>query len=356
MRIIVAGGKTGGHIFPALSVIKALKKIEDNVFVFFIGSGSKTEKAILEGEPIFYEKIDVYPIMGMGLRAIKSIFYLPLSLLDAIEKVKRIRPDCILGMGGYASGPVILAGWMAGIPSFIHEQNYHPGLTNKVLKYFVRKVFYSFRESGKFFGKKGVYTGNPVREEFFKIEKEKSDLFTILVFGGSQGSSLLNDVFIRAIPEINQRIKNLRVFHSTGEKDYEKVLEEYKKFQFSWEVKPFFKDIWNYFSMADILVTRAGASTIFEILASGKASILIPFAKSAGSHQLKNAMELKKRGVAEVILEEEISGKTLAEKIIELFQNKEKIEEMERKAREMVEKDSALRIAQTILKELKGNV
>lgn len=356
MRIIVAGGKTGGHIFPALSVIKELRKMKDNVFVFFIGSGSKIERKILEEESLVYEKIDVYPIMGMGLKALKSIFYLPLSLLDALEKIKRIKPDCILGMGGYSSGPVILAGWMRGIPSFIHEQNYHPGLTNRILKYFARKVFYSFRESGKYFGKKGVYTGNPVREEFFNIKREKSDFFTILVFGGSQGSSILNDAFLEAIPELSMKIGNLRVFHSTGERDYQKVLEEYKKFNFPWEVKPFFNDIWNYFSKADILVSRAGASTIFEILASGKASILVPFSKSASSHQLKNAMKLKEKGVAEVILEEEISGKVLVDRIIDLFENKWKIEEMEEKARNLAEKDSSRRMAQAILKELGENV
>lgn len=356
MRIIVAGGKTGGHIFPALSVIKELRKIGGNVSVFFIGSGSKIEKMLLESEPVVYEKIDVYPIMGMGFKALKSILHLPFALSDALEKLERIKPHCILGMGGYSSGPIILAGWLKGISTFIHEQNYEPGLTNRILKVFVRKVFYSFRESGKFFGKKGVYTGNPVRDEFFGIKKEKSEYFTILVFGGSQGSSVLNEAFLKAIPEIKEKIEKLRVFHSTGENDYEKVIEEYKKFNFAWDVKPFLDNIWEYFAKADILVTRAGASTIFEILSAGKASILIPFARSAGSHQLKNAMELKRKGVAEVVLENELSGKTLAEKIIKLFENQELIKEMEEKGRSLAENDSSIRIAQTILKEMRENV
>ncbi len=356
MRIIVAGGKTGGHIFPALSVIKEMRKLEKNVSVFFIGSGSKIEKMLLEEEPLVYEKIEVYPIMGMGIKALKSIFYLPLSLFDALEKVKRIKPHCILGMGGYSSGPIIIAGWLKGIPTFIHEQNYEPGFTNKILKNFVKKVFYSFRESGKFFGKKGIYSGNPVRKEFFEIQREKSEFFTVLVFGGSQGSSVLNNAFLKALPELKKKIEKLRVFHSSGERDYEKVLQEYKKFDFIWEVKPFFNDIWNYFAKADLLVSRAGASTIFEILSAAKASILVPFAKSAGSHQLKNAMELKNKGVAEIILEKELSGETLANKIIDLYQYREKIEEMEKKAKNLVEREASLTIAKTILKEIKENV
>ncbi len=356
MRIIVAGGKTGGHIFPALSVIKELRKMESNISVFFVGSGSKIEKMLLEREPVVYEKIEVYPIMGMGIKALKSILHLPLSFSDALEKVKRIKPHCILGMGGYSSGPMILAGWLKGIPTFIHEQNYEPGLTNRILKNFVKKAFYSFRDSGRFFGKKGVYTGNPLRGEFFEIKKEISEYFTILVFGGSQGSSVLNDAFLKAIPELAEKIEKLRVFHSTGERDYEKVLEEYRKFDFIWEVKPFFVNIWDYFAKANILITRAGASTIFEILSAGKASILVPFGKSAGSHQLKNAIELKEKGVAEVILEKELSGKTLADKIIDLFQNSEKIEDMEKKAKSLVERDSSIRIARAILKEIKENV
>lgn len=356
MRIIIAGGKTGGHIFPALSVIKELKEAEKNVSVFFIGSGSKIERMLLEEEPIVYEKIDVYPIMGMGLRAIKSILCLPFSLFEALEKVKRIKPQCILGMGGYSSGPVIIAGWLKGVPTFIHEQNYEPGLTNRILKIFVKKVFYSFRDSGKFFGKKGVYTGNPVRKEFFEIERKKNEYFTILVFGGSQGSSLINNIFLKALHRIGEKIEKLRVFHSTGERDYERVLEEYRKFNFLWEVKPFFNRIWDYFEKADILITRAGASTIFEILSAGKASILIPFAKSAGSHQLKNAIELKKKGVVEVIVEKELSEEHLAQKIIYLYQNPERIKEMEEKAKNLVERDSSRRIAQMVLKEIGGNV
>ena len=356
MRIIVAGGKTGGHIFPALSIIKELRKIKGNISVFFIGSGSKIERMLLEGEPVVHEKINVYPIMGMGLKAIKSFLYLPLSLFDALEKVKRIKPDCILGMGGYSSGPVIIAGWLRGVPTFIHEQNYVPGFTNRILKFFVRKVFYSFRESGRFFGRKGIYTGNPIREEFFEVRGEVSDYFTILIFGGSQGSSILNSSFVRTLPMISEKIDNLRIFHSTGEADYEKVLEEYKRYNFVWEVKPFFNNMWDYFAKADLIVSRAGASTIFEILSSGKASILVPFAKSAGSHQLRNAMELKKKGVAEVILEKELSEVKLASKILELFQDRKKLKEMGEKAKDLVERDASLRIAQSILKEIKENV
>lgn len=356
MRIIISGGKTGGHIFPALSVIKELKEAGKNVSVFFIGSGSKIERMLLEEELVVYEKIDVYPIMGMGLRAIKSILYLPFSLFDALEKVKRIKPQCILGMGGYSSGPVIIAGWLKGVPTFIHEQNYEPGLTNRILKIFVKKVFYSFRDSGKFFGKKGVYTGNPVRKEFFEIKRKKDEYFTILVFGGSQGSSLINNTFLNVLHRISEKIEKLRVFHSTGERDYERVLEEYRKFNFLWEVKPFFNRIWDYFGKADILITRAGASTIFEILSAGKASILIPFAKSAGSHQLKNAIELKKKGVVEVIVEKELSEEHLAQKIIDLYQNPERIKEMEEKAKNLVERDASWKIAQIVLKEIGGNV
>ncbi len=353
MRIIIAGGKTGGHIFPALSVVKEMRKMVGNLSVFFVGSGSKIEKIALEEEPIIYEKIESYPIMGVGIKALKAIFYFPLSLLDALEKTKRIKPHCILGMGGFSSGAVIIAGFLKGIPTFIHEQNYKPGLTNKILKIFVKKVFYSFRNSGKFFGKKGIYTGNPVREEFFEVKREKSDIFTILVFGGSQGSTVLNEAFLKALPSIVEKVGRLRVFHGTGERDYKKVLEEYKKMNIEWEVMPFFKNIWDYFSKSDLLITRAGASTIFEILASGKASILVPFEKSAGAHQMENAMELKKEGAVEIISEKELSAEILESRIIEFVNNPSKIKEMEEKAKELAERDSAIRIAQTILKEIK---
>ncbi|MGQ9617390.1 MAG: undecaprenyldiphospho-muramoylpentapeptide beta-N-acetylglucosaminyltransferase [Candidatus Aminicenantia bacterium] len=353
MRILIAGGKTGGHIFPAIAVMKEMKNTKSNVSFFFIGSGSNIEKLVFEGEPIFYEKINVYPIMGMGLKALKSIFLLPLSLFDSLDKIKRIKPHCILGMGGYSSGPVILAGFLKGIPVFIHEQNFKPGLTNRILKIFAKKVFYSFRNSGKYFGKKGVYTGNPVRDEFIKIKEEKGEEFTILVFGGSQGSSLLNNVFAKAVPKISESLGKLRVFHATGEKDYEMILKEYERLNsVKWEVKPFFRNIWDYFVKADLLITRAGAGTIFEILACGKASILIPFSKSAGSHQIENAFELKREKVSEVILEKELSEDLLSSLVIELARNPMRIKEMEEKAKSLAVIDSATRISNAILKEI----
>ncbi len=331
-KIIISGGGTAGHIHPALAVGLKLKERDPDCTITFVGTTRSLEQQIMTHYNAHFIPLNIEGIKGRGFKIIKSILLLPLSFLKSLTILMRRKPHLVLGVGGYSSGPIVLlASWLR-IPTLIMEQNVHPGLTNRLLRRWVDKAVVSFEQSLPHFKGKAVFIGNPVREEFYTLSpKERNSRLTLLIFGGSQGSHFLNEGVVRALPLLKNDRAHLKIIHQTGEKDFDWVEQSYK--QEGYEevtVAPYFKDIANYFQISDLIISRAGATTIAELIASQKASLLVPFSQAADNHQLLNARELEKVEGAEVITEKEFGPVVFSEKITGFIENKQKITEMEK--------------------------
>ena len=253
--------------------------------------------------------IDVEGIKGRGWKkGMPVLMKLPKSILQSASIIRRFSPSFALGVGGYSAGPFCLAAKLLGIPTAIHEQNSYPGVTNRLLSKFVDRIFISFEESRPYFKKKiPILTGNPVRRELFlsQVNKpEDGDEFTVLVVGGSQGAKAINEAFVEALMLLNSRGNMIEVIHQTGKGDHSRVVEEYRVRGLKGEVVPFIRDMGSAYSRADIVVGRAGATTIFELAALGKPSILIPYPHATNNHQEINAGVLVRAGGAEMISQE----------------------------------------------------
>lgn len=330
--IVISGGGTAGHIHPALALGEKLKKRDPDCTLTFVGTTRALEKQIMAHYKAHFIPLKIEGIKGRGFKTLKSLLLLPLSFLKSLVILIRQKPDLVIGVGGYSSGPIVLlASWLR-IPTLIMEQNIHPGLTNRLLRRWVRKAVVSFERSLPHFAGKGIFIGNPVREEFYALApKERNGWLTLLIFGGSQGSHFLNEGIVRALPLLKTEKDHLKIFHQTGEKDWGWVEKNYKKEGFP-EVKvaPYFKNMANYFQKSDLIISRAGASTIAELIASQKASLLVPFSQATDNHQLLNAKELEKVDGAEVITESEFTPALVSKKILAFIKNKKRISEMEK--------------------------
>ena len=331
-KIIISGGGTAGHLYPALAVGDKLKEKDPALHLTFIGSRREVEKNIMKHYQVNFVALKIEGIKGRGLKAVKSLLLLPLSFLKSFVILLRIRPGLVIGAGGYSSGPVVLLASLMKIPTLILEQNLYPGFTNRLLIPWVRQAVVSFKSSPPSFKGKGIFIGNPVREAFYHLSpKENSEELTVLIFGGSQGSHFLNKAMIASLPLLKKEIKNLRIFHQTGKKDYEWVKKNYAQNGFKEvTVAPYFFEMADYFQKSDLIICRAGATTIAELIASQKASLLIPFSQATDNHQYFNARELEKIRGAEIILEKEFTPEIFADKIFSFLRNKDKINLMEK--------------------------
>ena len=346
-KIIISGGGTAGHIHPALAVGKMLREKDPACSLTFMGSTRLLEKRIMDRYEAHFIPLHIEGIKGRGIKILRALLLLPLSFLKSLLVLWRIKPDLVIGAGGYSSGPIVLlASWLR-IPTLIMEQNIRPGLTNRLLRRWVKKAVVSFERSLPYFKGKGVFIGNPVREEFYHLTpKQRNSGLTLLIFGGSQGSHFLNEGIVKTLPLLKSKKEHLKIFHQTGEKDLEWVDRCYKQEGFQEViVAPYFEEMANYFQKSDLIISRSGASTIAELIASQKASLLVPFSQAADNHQLLNARELEKAKGAEVITEEEFSPQLMAEKICQYSQNKQKITEMEANLAPLKVEDAAGRIA-----------
>lgn len=353
----MSGGGTAGHLYPGLAVSKKLKQREPNIHITFVGSGRDIEKKIMSHHEADFISLPIEGLKGRGWKIIKSLFILPYAFFKSIRILFRIKPNLVVGLGGYSSGPIVLLASMMKIPTLIMEQNLKPGFTNRILLPRVRKAVVAFNNSLPYFKGKGIFLGNPAREEFHLLSpKQRNSKLALLIFGGSQGSHFLNKGMIKAINFLKDTKQSLIIFHQTGEKDYTWVKENYDKTGFQdATVAPFFFNIADYFQKSDIVICRSGATTITELIASQKASVLIPFAKAADNHQVLNARELEQVQGAEIILEEDFSPQLLAEKILDFFNNKEKIERMESNLSSLKTRHTAENISSLCLKLMESN-
>jgi UDP-N-acetylglucosamine--N-acetylmuramyl-(pentapeptide) pyrophosphoryl-undecaprenol N-acetylglucosamine transferase len=337
VKTIIAGGGTGGHIFPGIAVAEELLKRDKKNRVLFIGTRKGLEARILPDMGFQLRTIDVEGIKRKGIaKSISASFKIPWSMFQSLMIVREFSPHMVLGVGGYASGPTVITAHFMGITTAIAEQNAIPGITNRILGRFVDKIFLAFPETKSFFPeKKVVVTGNPVREGFLEGEKDAEKTggkFTLLIFGGSQGAHTINRAVCDSLEYLKEIKGRLKVIHQTGESDSKWVADVYTDHGIDADVLPFIGDMSQAFRSADLLVCRAGATSIAEITASGKAAIFVPFPFAAGDHQTENARVLTDGGAAEMIYERDLSGKLLADVILRLYGNPEAIKKMEEKS------------------------
>jgi UDP-N-acetylglucosamine--N-acetylmuramyl-(pentapeptide) pyrophosphoryl-undecaprenol N-acetylglucosamine transferase len=331
--LILAGGGTGGHLFPALAVAKALIAEQKSAEVLFVGSRWGIEAEMVEREGFPFQSIPIRGIVGRGLKGIgQALWGIPASLLLSRKIFKEFKPQVVLGVGGYAAGPPLAAALWMKIPTAIMEQNVKPGLTNRILGRLVKKVFVGFEESQIYYDpSKTERTGIPIRWEWIPmVRKEK---FTLLILGGSAGAHRINLEIVRALRHLDLPKEELRIIHQTGKKDETWVRDAYREMGFLCEVSAFFPDMAEVYSRTDLVVCRAGAGTVAELTAYGLPAIFIPYPFAAGDHQRINAEKLVQKGAGRMILESDITEDLLAREIEELFHNSKRRASMAEQAR-----------------------
>lgn len=350
--LMVAGGGTGGHIYPAIAIAKEYLARGASREAVFVGTEYGLEKKIVPDAGFRLEFVRVAGLKGKSIGdTLKNVVRLPLGLVDAWRLVSRYRPKAVLGVGGYASGPVLLVAALRGVPTIIHEANAFPGLTNRVLSFFVRTIAVAFPEAIAKFRGKGIVTGNPIRAEFFEAAPKSgaSEKVRLLVFGGSQGSKILNDTMSGALVFMAHLKGRLEIVHQTGPKMLDQVREAYASSAFpDARVVPYLDAMASEMAAADLVVSRAGAMTVGELAAVGRAAVLVPFAAATNNHQEFNARALESAGGAVVITERELSPERLAARISELATAPEQLAEMGKRQRTMAVKDATAKIVKLI--------
>jgi UDP-N-acetylglucosamine--N-acetylmuramyl-(pentapeptide) pyrophosphoryl-undecaprenol N-acetylglucosamine transferase len=352
--MVVAGGGTGGHLFPGVAVAKEICRRFEGVEVLFVTGKRKMESEVLRKAGFRQASIAVEGMKGTGLlKGAWVALKLPWSFLQSLWIIREFSPQLVLGVGGYSAGPVCLAARVMGVSSAIHEQNSFPGVTNRLLCRVVNRVFISFEESRKHFSGGSIHlTGNPIRPEFVTSETKaggNGKLFTVAVVGGSQGARAINEAFVQALALLKERNRPCRVIHQTGELDYERTVALYKEKGVEAEVKPFIQDMARVYRESDLVVSRAGAGAVFEMAAMGKPSLLIPYPFAANRHQETNARFLAEAGAAEMILQEDLTGEVLADRIAKWMEDRAALEKMGQAARRVSKPDAAQKIADLLL-------
>ena len=345
MKIIIAAGGTGGHIYPGIAIANYIKEKEPEAEILFIGTDKGLEKELVPKEGY---KMDIIRVKGfkrrLSLDTFKTVKELFFGLKDAKRIIKTFKPDVVIGTGGYVCGPVLFTAWQCKVPTLIHEQNAFPGVTNRILSHFVDKVAASFPEAVPYFKKKErvVISGNPIRSEFKERNRENArlklsiplDKRVIVVTGGSQGALSINTSMIDVISEFKTR-KDIYIVHITGKKQYEKVIHMLREKNIDLssldhiKVVPYSFDMANLFKSSDLIIARAGAMTVSEIAAVGRSSILIPYPYATGNHQEFNARVITDKSGGVIILDKELNGKLLTDTITRIISNERKIKEME---------------------------
>lgn len=358
MKILIAAGGTGGHIFPGIAVAKEIMRRDEASEVLFIGTARGLETKIVPDNGFQLSLINSAGLKNVGFAGkLKGLAVLPKSFLEARQIIRQFRPHVVVGAGGYVSGPVLLMAAIMGVPTLVMDSNALPGFTNRRLARFVDKAALTFDDALPFFGKKGVVTGNPVRHEFFEVQrKERSENVHVLIFGGSQGARAINNAMADALEHLAKFAGRLSITHQTGEADFEKLRAAYAGSAFSnADLRPFISDMFVEFGKADFVICRAGATTCAELAAAGKASIMVPLPTAADDHQRKNAEALEKAGAARMIMQSELNGGSLSNEIGRLIESPEAIDEMEKAAKKMGREDAAAKTAD-LIEELKRNV
>jgi UDP-N-acetylglucosamine--N-acetylmuramyl-(pentapeptide) pyrophosphoryl-undecaprenol N-acetylglucosamine transferase len=337
--LLIAGGGTGGHVFPAIAVAREwLRRGPEGArSVVIVGTESGMESRLVPQAGLPLETIRVAGLKGMGgAKLLRNLAMLPGGVWDSEKIVQRHNFNVAFGVGGYASGPMILAARLHGIPAMIFEPNVEPGFTNRVLANLANRVACGFAETAKRFGERAVSTGIPVRHEFFSIKrKEHREPFNILITGGSRGALPINRAVVDSLDILATRKNQLFIVHQTGERDYNAVRVAYARREFRAEVVPFIENMAERFAQADLILCRSGAITTAEVAAAGRAAIFIPFGAATDAHQTRNAEAMQNAGAARLLPQTELTPERLTKEIFTLLDQPPRITEMEEQARRL---------------------
>jgi UDP-N-acetylglucosamine--N-acetylmuramyl-(pentapeptide) pyrophosphoryl-undecaprenol N-acetylglucosamine transferase len=351
MKLLISAGGTGGHIFPGIAVAEAFTGMHESNDVVFVGTRQGMEGGIIPRYGFKLLFIEAHQFQG------KNIFSKVATLVRLLQGIRAAKvvinlekPDAILGMGGFTCVPTILAGVMLGMPTYLHEQNVEPGLANKLLSRFVRSTFVSFEATKKYLKTKRVYhTGNPLRKTLkaVKATEEKSG-FNVFIFGGSRGARSINESTLTLLPFM-ESYKNTVMYHQTGTEDYEHIKKAYDGLKIEHEVFPFTDHMEKYYKLSDVVISRSGATTIFELAYFKKAAILVPYPFSAGQHQKTNAMHVASLGGAYVVENDQLSGGKLHDLLLGLMNDPGHVKEMGNSIGKLYIEDAAERIIKEIV-------
>ncbi|MEK6321595.1 MAG: undecaprenyldiphospho-muramoylpentapeptide beta-N-acetylglucosaminyltransferase [Acidobacteriota bacterium] len=353
MKVIIAAGGTGGHIFPGVAIAREFKRRDPSTEILFVGTSRGLESKIVPREGFDLELIKVGALKGVAVfERIKSLGGLPPSFVSARRILKQFRPGVVIGVGGYSSGPTLLMAALSRIPTMVVEPNAMPGFTNRVLARFVDAAALSFADAQKYFGDRGVVTGNPVRVDFARLTKKaRGEKLNVLIFGGSQGARAINQAMIAALPLLASSKNRLAITHQTGEADFEMTQRAYAAAGFdSADVKPFIHEMADQFARADVLICRSGATTVAEVAAAGKAAIFIPFPFATDDHQRKNAEAFERVGAGRMILQNDLTPARLAGELNRLINQPDEIDRMEEASRSLGRADSTERAVDLAIK------
>src|SRR5579871_889451 len=345
MRILIAGGGTGGHVIPALAIARELKA-RYNAEVLFVGTARGMENRLVPQAGFGLMRVKVGALKNVSLATrLRTVFDLPRAVVDSRKIINVFHPDVVVGVGGYASGPAMAAAILMHVPTLAFEPNYVPGFANKMVGHRVSAAAVHFEQTQTFFNNAQV-VGVPVRPEFFQVQPvNRNQPPTLLIFGGSQGARAINQAMVAAAPQVLRQIPQLRIIHQTGEREYNDVQAAYKNAGIAAEVSAFIDDMPAAFARADLLLCRAGASTIAEATAAGKPAIFVPLPTAADDHQRHNAQTLVAGNAARLLPQAELTPERLTAEIASLLQDRAELARMSEAARAFAHPDAAAKIA-----------
>ena len=348
LRVVIAGGGTGGHLYPGMAVAQEFVRRDRSATVTFAGTARGIETKLVPKAGFELDLLRSAGLKGKSLASlVRGVGILPLSWLDAWRILSRRRPDIVIGVGGYSSGPVVMAAAFRGIATMVLEQNAAPGLTNRTLARVVRAAAVTYEASLPFFRGRGFVTGNPVRSEFFETsnaELRTSNVRRVLVLGGSQGAHAINVAMVAAAAELVRSQPGVEIVHQTGERDLAAVRDGYRAAGIEARAESFLDPVAREVKAADVIVCRAGATTLAELAAAGKPAVLIPFPHATDDHQRKNADVLVRAGAAVMVEERDLSGASLAAAAGALLGDAARRAAMSAAARTLARPDAAARI------------
>jgi UDP-N-acetylglucosamine--N-acetylmuramyl-(pentapeptide) pyrophosphoryl-undecaprenol N-acetylglucosamine transferase len=337
MNVTITGGGTGGHLFPAIAIAQEFQRRDRMHAIQFIGSARGLEAQVLPRAGYQLQTVNIKGFAGKGLlQKIESLLSIVPAVLRARSLLRAFRSQVVIGVGGYISFPAVIAGRMLGLPVALHEQNSVPGLSNRLLSCWAKRIFVTYEESMRCFSAdKTIHSGLPLRTVPVVDGYEKQDrtVRTVCVSGGSQGAHEINKAMIEALPAFQQSGMRLRFIHQTGTQDAQSVTDAYRRHNLQAEVAPFFDNMVECFLASDLVIARAGAGTLAELAVCGRASILIPYSFAAGDHQKKNALMFVGQGAAQLLESHELNSAVLAQQIIDLIGAPERLREMSQQAR-----------------------
>jgi UDP-N-acetylglucosamine--N-acetylmuramyl-(pentapeptide) pyrophosphoryl-undecaprenol N-acetylglucosamine transferase len=353
VRVVIAGGGTGGHLYPGIAVARELLRRHPDAVITFAGTERGIESRVVPREGFQLDVLRSAGLKGMSpVARARAAALLPLGGLDAWRIISRRSPDLVIGVGGYSSGPVVLTAALRGIPTMLLEQNAVPGLTNRTLARFVDAAAVTFESTASYFGRRGIVTGNPVRPEFLAVGEEPaptSGAARILIFGGSQGAHAINVAMVEAAPRLAGHSGRMAITHQTGERDLASVRTAYRAAGLEAKVEPFLFSMDREMMAAALVICRAGATTLAELTAAGRPSILVPLPTAADDHQRKNAEVLAAAGAAELLDQAQLTGERLADRIIALSSDGPRLKAMSLAASRLAKPDAARAIVDRAL-------